>query len=309
MSRLFFKYARMLMLFKALFLVSILSRAEDINTNLEHLKSTGIDGWRYQGKCEGGSERYKFKLDYYTPPPRKDVGGYGIFSVQVNGEKFYYSGFDLYPSNRSEDCGIIADKNTIIIDSEDWSRAKKYIVTFDIPGNEKRIFQYNLKKTLAFKKNISTDVYLIAGFGVCESDSIENWRFDLFCKDVDAKSVSSASESLEAHFGYDFLPYIPGVGIGAFNYFVVCNQCSEVDSELVRRYLKDYLSGVISKIETLDPKSRDFHSSLLALDSVPFSSPSLDGEFSSEVFNDNSERRKVIGDKFKSYWSIIYVTD
>ncbi len=103
----------------AMFLFLFLSHgaiAKDKNSERIELE-TKLQGWAHQGQCENKDDSsIRYRLDYYSPPPRKDVGGYGILTIIESNKEVTFSGFDLYPRERTEDCKItVVEKNILVL--------------------------------------------------------------------------------------------------------------------------------------------------------------------------------------------------
>ena len=83
----------MLVLFFSLKVDFIL--AEDKVLQLVEI-DTGITGWRYQGQCRSKkNSSISYEIDYFSPPSRVDVGGYGVLKIKHDGQEVSYKGYDL----------------------------------------------------------------------------------------------------------------------------------------------------------------------------------------------------------------------
>lgn len=294
-----------------LLLNTIFAEVKDENLSLIESK-TNEKGWRFDGKCEGSSADFNYQIFYYAPPKRRDLGGYGILKVKLDGVDSIYSGheFDLSTSKNRSECGSILGRNTLLFDSGNWSRSVRYFVSINLSSGAKSVFQYNLKHTIAFKKKISNDVYLIAGFGVCKKKgALKEWTAALYCENNKNERDNLARNNLFQSVGMNLSPYIPGVGSGVFSYHVICDECNNVPLKLIEKALREYLNAVVlEKIKQLkstgDKKS--FYSALLALESTAVHVPNLEKEFSSALFLQDVPDKHIFILAFRDYWNSIF---
>lgn len=283
--------------------------AESKSDNLILVESeTELKGWRFHSHCSNSNDDINYEWTYYSPPPRKDLGGFGVVRVNIAGVELIYSGFDLYPHKKNSGCGSILGKNTLIFETEDWSASKRYVVSINVNQNTKVVYQYKLKKTLAYVDQISEDAYLVAGFGVCKKNVSGNWIYDLFCEDIDKVRLELAENNLEDKVGVRLSPSIPGVGEGAFRYYIICDKCSSPEMNDVDLYLSEYLADTVKKIKLIQDE-RDkifFYNSLLAFESVSLIVPNLVDRILPRWALDKTDLSVVDEVEYKNYWKVIF---
>ena len=278
--------------------------ADDMNLGFIE-KETSMSGWSREGECIVNSRN--LSLEYYSPPRRRDIGGYGILKSGPNPKKTIAYGHDLYPVNKQGDCGIVVMDDVIIVNSSDWSKAKKYVVAIDLLDKSKRSFQYNLKKTTVYERRLSDTIYIVAGFGVCEKSKRENWVSDLYCEDVGKDRLDLARNYLKAETGFDLVPYIPGVGAGVFRYYILCDKCSYLD-EKIRSSLRDYVEKVLDKLESKkrELSKNELYGSLLAIASVRLIEQDLEKYVLQEKLLEKYYEDGNMDLTFSNYWKAIF---
>ncbi|WP_137818781.1 hypothetical protein [Pseudomonas sp. 2FG] len=281
------------------------------NIQREFIESkTGFTGWRYQGECVGGSAGAGYyKLTYYSPPKRKDVGGYGILTTTYKSAEKTYFGYELYPFSGADGCGFMQASESgslLVFDTENWALSKRYLVFIDLSNNKKLEFTYSLKDSKAIVSRLGNGSYLIFGFGLCPVSGVNSWVEDMFCKGVTADAYIRAETALGNAIGMKVVPEIPGIGKGAFNYYVISSGQKEVDRNEVNGILSAYLDTLVDKISMLrnSDSKQDYYNGLLAIDSVRLVSPDLWKKQEIKYFP--GKDAEFIGQVFKNYWGIIF---
>jgi hypothetical protein len=270
---------------------------------------TGFSGWRYQRECHHVSENMSYKLRIYSPPKRKDVGGYGVLATMYKSEEKIYSGYEFYPFAGGSGCDFIHVHDgglLIVLDSENWALSKRYIMSVDVQHGEVSGFSYDLKSSSVFKTDLSDGSYLVSGFGLCPVGGNGDWVSDLFCKKVSVDTYKTAEITLEDAVGMKLSPEIPAIGKGAFKFYVLSVGAKKYDEGLVNECLSLYLDYVIENVKLLKglDSMQAYYSSLLAIDSVGLVSSTLGKKFKIEDFSGKDPGAVEIA--FKSYWNTVF---
>jgi len=285
------------------------SDIENIDYNIFLESKTGLTGWRYQGECDGEAENTYYNISFYSPPKMKDVGGYGILTVKFNNVETTYSGYEFYPFPGEEVCDFIGsyhDGHLLVLDTENWALSKRYLVSIDVKAMEVSSYSYSLKNTDIYNVVLNEGLYLVAGFGVCTMSKDVDWISDIFCDNLTYDRYKKAEDYLKNNIGISIIPEVAGFGKGVFKYYVVSIGEEKYNQKLIDEALFSYLDDVVKKIEKLENMdlTKEYYSSLLAIDSVILESSSLGSELlEREIFkNDAVEMKKY----FHGYWNIIY---
>ena len=126
----------------------------------------------------------------------------------------------------------------------------------------------------------------------------------MFCTDVDKSVYEYEKSNLKNVMGFDVDPFIPEFGKGLFMYYVFCNQCKTLSSEVFNPYLVECLNEALVKIEAIKDNKKDYYQSLLAMRSIYFTNKKLAGVFFNKadvgLFYD-----KEMNDAVDKYWKAV----
>ncbi|ODS24529.1 hypothetical protein AB835_02770 [Candidatus Endobugula sertula] len=230
-------------------------------------------GWQYGGICEEQYDNTLISLRYSFAPKGKDIGDYAFIDIKKGDKIISFSGFDIFPFSTKNNCQIEYITNIVVLDTYDYSAAKRYQVFINVDKNKKTEYRYNLKHTSIFSKKLNEDSYLIAGFGLCKSDGSYSWIYDRICKTIPLKKYHEIQGKIQNRLGFSIYPYIPGGGIGAFKYYLICDRCNYEKNSSIDKEVKDYLLKVHKKIKKIEKSKnkKSIYSTYLAFSSILYS--------------------------------------
>lgn len=270
---------------------------------------TGLVGWRYQGGCYGEYDKGGYKIVFYSPPKRKDVGGYGVLETSHNGIENIYFGYEFYPIAGGNNCDFIKSYRNgelLVLDTENWASSKRYFISIDVSSSDVSAYSYSLKNTEIYKNKINDDTYLIAGFGLCQANSNSDWVSDIFCDDVEADHFRKAGAYLNGSIGLELYPEIVGIGKGVFKYYVITSGNNKYDQKKVEKLVINYLSDVARKVKTLKENGtkQQFYNGLLAIDSAK--REIIDVEYELRNMGFSKQEISLMEKEFPKYWETIF---